>query len=171
VAGQERRQLKHRFQGGISHFPNKGSAARVAANGHVRTRPAARGPKWDDNRGTWNRTLLAETIWNAFAPTLEVGFAHLPGALGGDASESGERAFHGLHPTASLWWGPMTGWKNFWVACGSDAGFSQGGASAWRLSRWIGSTGDPVGRTSGHGTVRAMRLDNHDALHQRKGWA
>ena len=38
--------------------------------------------------------------------------------------------------------GPVKGLKNFWVACGVMAGFSQGGGVGLALSRWL-IDGDP----------------------------
>ena len=45
-------------------------------------------------------------------------------------------------PTAIRWSGPVRGLKNFWVACGVMAGFSQGGGVGLALSQWMVS-GDP----------------------------
>ena len=35
------------------------------------------------------------------------------------------------------WWGPVPGLRNFWVACGVMAGFSQGGGVGLSLAQWM----------------------------------
>ena len=45
-------------------------------------------------------------------------------------------------PTAIRWWARSAGCRNFWVACGVMAGFSQGGGVGLALAQWM-VEGDP----------------------------
>ena len=63
--------------------------------------------------------------------------------------------------------GPVRGLRNFWVACGVMAGFSQGGGVGLALSNWM-VDGDPGLRRLGDGR-RPLRRLGDAGLHQRQG--
>ena len=57
-------------------------------------------------------------------------------------------------PTAIRWSGRCAGWRNFWVACGVMAGFSQGGGVGLALANWMIAWRSRAS-TSGRWTSRA----------------
>ena len=74
-------------------------------------------------------------------PELERGFKHFP-AL---AKVGIKRVVNGpftFAPDGNPLVGPVNGIKNYWLACGVMAGFSQGGGIGLVLSRWM-TEGDP----------------------------
>jgi dimethylglycine dehydrogenase len=97
---------------------------------------------WSPVETPWDFTqsLLPEDL-ERIAPSLEVGFEHFP-----SLAEAGIRkVVNGpftFAPDGNPLVGPIRGLKNFWVACGVMAGFSQGGGVGLALSQWM-VEGDP----------------------------
>ncbi len=75
------------------------------------------------------------------APELEAGFRHFPALekVGLKKVINGPFTFA---PDGNPLVGPVRGIKNYWLACGVMAAFSQGGGVGLVLSRWM-ATGDP----------------------------
>ena len=75
------------------------------------------------------------------APSLEVAFQHFPrlGELGIRKVVNGPFTFA---PDGNPLVGPVAGLRNYWVACGVMAGFSQGGGVGLSLANWM-VEGDP----------------------------
>src|SRR5215467_5035585 len=100
------------------------------------------GVPWSPVTTPWDFTqsLLPEDL-ERIAPSLEVGFRHFP-----TLAEAGIRkVVNGpftFAPDGNPLVGPIRGLKNFWVACGVMAGFSQGGGVGLTLSQWM-VDGDP----------------------------
>jgi dimethylglycine dehydrogenase len=100
------------------------------------------GVPWSPATTPWDfgQDLLPNDL-ERIAPSLEVGFAHFPAleAAGIKKVVNGPFTFA---PDGNPLVGPIRGLKNFWVACGVMAGFSQGGGVGLALSRWM-VDGDP----------------------------
>ncbi len=100
------------------------------------------GVPWSEVATPWDfgQDLLPNDL-ERIAPSLEVGFAHFPSleAAGIKKVVNGPFTFA---PDGNPLVGPIRGLKNFWVACGVMAGFSQGGGVGLALSRWM-VDGDP----------------------------
>ncbi len=100
------------------------------------------GVPWSPETTPWDfgQDLLPNDL-ERIAPSLEVGFAHFPAleAAGIKKVVNGPFTFA---PDGNPLIGPIRGLKNFWVACGVMAGFSQGGGVGLALSRWM-VDGDP----------------------------
>ena len=100
------------------------------------------GVPWAERETPWNFTheLLAPDL-DRIAPSLEVGFRHFP-AL----ERAGiKRVINGpftFAPDGNPLIGPVRGLRNYWVACGVMAGFSQGGGVGLALANWM-VHGDP----------------------------
>ena len=100
------------------------------------------GVPWSERETPWDfgQDLLPNDL-DRIAPSLEVCFEHFP-ALG----EAGIRkVINGpftFAPDGNPLIGPVKGLKNFWVACGVMAGFSQGGGVGLALAHWM-VDGDP----------------------------
>ena len=100
------------------------------------------GVPWSTRETPWDfgQDLLPNDL-ERIAPSLEIGFAHFPAM--GDAGI--KRVVNGpftFAPDGNPLLGPVKGLKNFWVACGVMAGFSQGGGVGLSLAHWI-VDGDP----------------------------
>jgi dimethylglycine dehydrogenase len=99
---------------------------------------------WSPKSTPWDFSaeLLAPDL-ERIAPNLEMGFQHFP-AIG----EAGiRRVINGpftFAPDGNPLVGPVRGMRNFWVACGVMAGFSQGGGVGYSLANWM-IEGDPGG--------------------------
>ncbi|MFO1170399.1 MAG: FAD-dependent oxidoreductase [Hyphomicrobiaceae bacterium] len=93
------------------------------------------GAEWD-----FGQDLLPPEL-DRIAPELEIGFARFPALqkVGIKRWVNGPFTFT---PDGNPLIGPVPGLKNFWVACGCMAGFSQGGAIGLALSHWM-VEGDP----------------------------
>jgi dimethylglycine dehydrogenase len=100
------------------------------------------GVPWAERETPWDFTheLLAPDL-DRIAPSLEVGFRHFP-AL----ERAGiKRVINGpftFAPDGNPLIGPVRGLRNYWVACGVMAGFSQGGGVGLALANWM-AHGDP----------------------------
>jgi dimethylglycine dehydrogenase len=89
---------------------------------------------------TFGRELLQPDL-DRIAPNLELGYKHFP-AL---ANAGIKRVINGpftFTPDGNPIVGPVQGVRNFWLACGVMAGFSQGGGVGLALSQWM-VNGDP----------------------------
>jgi dimethylglycine dehydrogenase len=100
------------------------------------------GVPWSAHTTPWDfaQSLLPNDL-ERIAPSLEVGFEHFP-ALGEVGIRKVVNGPFTFAPDGNPLVGPVRGLKNFWVACGVMAGFSQGGGVGLALSQWM-VEGDP----------------------------
>ena len=100
------------------------------------------GVPWSPRETPWEFTqsLLPNDL-ERIAPSLEVGFQHFP-ALGEVGIRKVVNGPFTFAPDGNPLVGPIRGLRNFWVACGVMAGFSQGGGVGLALSQWM-VEGDP----------------------------
>ena len=100
------------------------------------------GVPWSARETPWDfaQSLLPNDL-ERIAPSLEVGFEHFP-ALGEVGIRKVVNGPFTFAPDGNPLVGPVRGLKNFWVACGVMAGFSQGGGVGLALSQWM-VDGDP----------------------------
>src|ERR1700745_2828806 len=100
------------------------------------------GVPWSPRQTPWDFTqsLLPNDL-ERIAPSLEVGFEHFP-ALGQAGIRKVVNGPFTFAPDGNPLVGPIKGFRNFWVACGVMAGFSQGGGVGLALSHWM-VDGDP----------------------------
>ncbi len=100
------------------------------------------GVPWSPRETPWDFTqsLLPNDL-ERIAPSLEVGFRHFP-ALGEAGIRKVVNGPFTFAPDGNPLVGPIRGLRNFWVACGVMAGFSQGGGVGLALSQWM-VEGDP----------------------------
>jgi dimethylglycine dehydrogenase len=100
------------------------------------------GVPWSEVTTPWDfgQDLLANDL-ERIAPSLEVGFRHFPALESAGIRKVVNGPFT-FAPDGNPLIGPIKGLKNFWVACGVMAGFSQGGGVGLALSRWM-VDGDP----------------------------
>ncbi len=100
------------------------------------------GVPWSPVATPWDfaQSLLPNDL-DRIAPSLEVAFEHFPalGEVGVRKVVNGPFTFA---PDGNPLIGPIKGLRNFWVACGVMAGFSQGGGVGLALSQWM-VNGDP----------------------------
>jgi len=100
------------------------------------------GVPWSAAETPWDfaQSLLPNDL-DRIAPSLEVAFEHFPalGEVGVRKVVNGPFTFA---PDGNPLVGPVKGLRNFWVACGVMAGFSQGGGVGLALSQWM-INGDP----------------------------
>ncbi len=97
---------------------------------------------WSERETPWDfgQNLLPNDL-DRIAPSLETAFQHFPqlGEVGIRKVVNGPFTFA---PDGNPLVGPVKGLKNFWVACGVMAGFSQGGGVGLALANWM-IDGDP----------------------------
>jgi dimethylglycine dehydrogenase len=100
------------------------------------------GVPWSPTETPWDfgQDLLANDL-ERIAPSLEVAFEHFP-ALGAAGIRKVVNGPFTFAPDGNPLVGPVKGLKNFWVACGVMAGFSQGGGVGLALAHWL-IDGDP----------------------------
>src|ERR1700719_1634939 len=100
------------------------------------------GKPWSEVTTPWDfgQDLLPNDL-ERIAPSLEVGFEHFP-ALGAAGIKKVVNGPFTFAPDGNPLVGPIRGLKNFWVACGVMAGFSQGGGVGLALAHWM-VDGDP----------------------------
>jgi dimethylglycine dehydrogenase len=100
------------------------------------------GVPWSPVATPWDfaQSLLPNDL-DRIAPSLELAFQHFPalGEVGVRKVVNGPFTFA---PDGNPLVGPVGGLRNFWVACGVMAGFSQGGGVGLALSQWM-VNGDP----------------------------
>ena len=100
------------------------------------------GVPWSPRTTPWDfgQDLLPNDL-ERIAPSLAVGFEHFPRL----ASAGIKKVVNGpftFAPDGNPLIGPIRGLRNFWVACGVMAGFSQGGGVGLTLASWM-VDGDP----------------------------
>jgi len=100
------------------------------------------GVPWSERVTPWDfgQDLLPNDL-ERIAPSLEVGFEHFP-ALGRVGIRKVVNGPFTFAPDGNPLVGPIKGLRNFWVACGVMAGFSQGGGVGLTLAQWM-VEGDP----------------------------
>ena len=95
------------------------------------------GVPWSPVTTPWDfaQSLLPNDL-ERIAPSLELAFQHFPalGEVGVRKVVNGPFTFA---PDGNPLVGPVRGLRNFWVACGVMAGFSQGGGVGLALSQWM----------------------------------
>ena len=100
------------------------------------------GVPWSERTTPWDFGQdLLPTDLDRIAPSLEVAFEHFP-ALGRAGIRKVINGPFTFAPDGNPLIGPVAGLKNFWVACGVMAGFSQGGGVGLALAHWM-VDGDP----------------------------
>jgi dimethylglycine dehydrogenase len=100
------------------------------------------GVPWSTRVTPWDfgQDLLPNDL-ERIAPSLEVGFRHFPRLESAGIRKVVNGPFT-FAPDGNPLVGPVRGIRNYWVACGVMAGFSQGGGVGLALSHWI-AEGDP----------------------------
>jgi len=100
------------------------------------------GVPWSPNSTPWDfgPTLLPDDI-ERMAANLDVGFRHFPAFQRAGIKKIINGPFT-FAPDGNPLVGPVQGLRNYWVACGVMAGFSQGGGVGLALSNWM-ADGDP----------------------------
>ncbi len=97
---------------------------------------------WQPKETPWEFGMeLLQPDLERIGPSLEMGYRHFP-AL---AKAGIKRVINGpftFTPDGNPLVGPVQGLRNYWVACGVMAGFSQGGGVGLALSQWM-VNGDP----------------------------
>ncbi len=100
------------------------------------------GVPWSERDTPWDFThALLPNDLERIAPSLEVGFRHFPALERAGIKKIINGPFT-FAPDGNPLIGPIRGLRNYWVACGVMAGFSQGGGVGLALSNWI-IHGDP----------------------------
>ena len=100
------------------------------------------GVPWSPKATPWDfgPTLLPDDM-DRMAENLEVGFRHFPPFQKAGIKKIINGPFT-FAPDGNPLIGPIRGLRNYWVACGVMAGFSQGGGVGLALSNWM-CDGDP----------------------------
>ncbi|MGA3157804.1 MAG: FAD-dependent oxidoreductase [Steroidobacteraceae bacterium] len=100
------------------------------------------GVPWSARTTPWDfgQDLLPNDL-DRIAPSLEVGFQHFPRLANAGIKKVVNGPFT-FAPDGNPLVGPVRGLRNYWVACGVMAGFSQGGGVGLALSHWM-VDGDP----------------------------
>ena len=100
------------------------------------------GVPWSERETPWDfgHELLPPDL-DRIADSLAVGFAHFPAFERAGIKNVINGPFT-FAPDGNPLIGPVRGLKNFYVACGVMAGFSQGGGVGLALANWI-AEGDP----------------------------
>ena len=100
------------------------------------------GVPWSPRTTPWDfgQDLLPNDL-ERIAPSLEVGFQHFPRLASAGIRKIVNGPFT-FAPDGNPLVGPVRGLRNFWVACGVMAGFSQGGGVGLTLAQWM-VEGDP----------------------------
>ncbi len=100
------------------------------------------GVPWSEQDTPWDFEMaLLPNDLDRISERLEVGFAHFPAF----ASAGIKRVINGpftFAPDGNPLIGPVRGLRNYWLACGVMAGFSQGGGVGLALANWM-VDGDP----------------------------
>ncbi len=97
---------------------------------------------WSERTTPWNfsHELLPPDL-DRIAPSLEVGFRHFPPIERAGIKKVINGPFT-FAPDGNPVVGPVKGLRNYWLACGVMAGFSQGGGVGLTLANWM-VEGDP----------------------------
>ena len=100
------------------------------------------GVPWSPKTTPWNFSAeLLPPDLDRIADNLEVGFRHFPALADAGIKQIVNGPFT-FAPDGNPLIGPVRGMRNFWVACGVMAGFSQGGGVGLALASWM-THGDP----------------------------
>ncbi|GGH29199.1 glycine cleavage system protein T [Alsobacter metallidurans] len=100
------------------------------------------GKPWSETVTPWDFGQdLLEPDLDRIAPSLEVGFEHFPAFARAGIKKIINGPFT-FAPDGNPLVGPVRGLRNYWVACGVMAGFSQGGGVGLALANWM-IQGDP----------------------------
>ncbi len=97
---------------------------------------------WSERETPWDfgQNLLPNDL-ERIAPSLETAFKHFPALAKAGIRKTVNGPFT-FAPDGNPLIGPVRGLKNYWVACGVMAGFSQGGGVGLALANWM-IEGDP----------------------------
>ncbi len=97
---------------------------------------------WSERETPWDFTheLLPPDL-DRIAGSLELGFRHFPALERAGIKRIVNGPFT-FAPDGNPLIGPIRGLRNYWVACGVMAGFSQGGGVGLALANWM-TDGDP----------------------------
>jgi dimethylglycine dehydrogenase len=100
------------------------------------------GVPWSERETPWDfaHELLAPDL-DRIAGSLELGFRHFPALERAGIKRIVNGPFT-FAPDGNPLIGPIRGLRNYWVACGVMAGFSQGGGVGLALANWM-TDGDP----------------------------
>ena len=100
------------------------------------------GVPWSPRVTPWDfgQDLLPQDL-DRIAPSLEVAFEHFPRLATAGVRKVVNGPFT-FAPDGNPLLGPVAGLRNYWVACGVMAGFSQGGGVGLSLANWM-VEGDP----------------------------
>jgi dimethylglycine dehydrogenase len=100
------------------------------------------GVPWSPKETPWDfgQNLLPPDL-DRIAPSLEIGFKHFPAIERAGIKRIVNGPFT-FAPDGNPLVGPVRGLRNYWVACGVMAGFSQGGGVGLALASWM-IDGDP----------------------------
>ncbi|WP_299625933.1 FAD-dependent oxidoreductase [Pelagibius sp.] len=100
------------------------------------------GVPWSEKTTSWDfgHELLQPDL-DRISDNLEVAFEHFPALAEAGIKQVINGPFT-FAPDGNPLVGPVRGLKNYWVACGVMAGFSQGGGVGLALSAWM-TEGDP----------------------------
>jgi dimethylglycine dehydrogenase len=100
------------------------------------------GVPWSPRSTPWDfgQDLLPNDL-ERIAPSLQVAFEHFPRLADAGIRKIVNGPFT-FAPDGNPLVGPVPGLRNYWVACGVMAGFSQGGGVGLALSNWM-VDGDP----------------------------
>ena len=95
------------------------------------------GVPWSERETPWDfdHELLPPDL-DRIAPSLEIGFRHFPAFERAGIKQIINGPFT-FAPDGNPLIGPIRGLRNFWVACGVMAGFSQGGGVGLALANWM----------------------------------
>ena len=125
------------------------------------------GVPWSPKTTPWDfgQDLLPNDL-ERIAPSVTVAFEHFPRLETAGIKKVVNGPFT-FAPDGNPLVGPIKGLKNYWVACGVMAGFSQGGGVGLSLANWMVEW-RPGRRHLGDGR-RALRRLGQPALHEREG--
>ena len=100
------------------------------------------GVPWSAHTTPWDfgQDLLPNDL-DRLAPSLDVAFQHFPRLESAGIRKIVNGPFT-FAPDGNPLVGPIRGLRNYWVACGVMAGFSQGGGVGLTIANWI-TEGDP----------------------------
>jgi dimethylglycine dehydrogenase len=130
---------------------------------------------WNVDGAPWDygTELIPEDV-DRIAPELEIGFRRFPCLANAGIRRWVNGAFT-FTPDGNPLVGPVPGLKNYWVACGVMAGFSQGGGVGLSLAEWM-VEGEPsrnvfgmdVARYGPFSVNRKYLLDRTGEFYQRR---
>ncbi len=135
LAGAEKEFVNTTDYSGEIYLRQEGRGALI---GTYEANPVAWSP--DTTPDDFSMQLLPDDL-ERLAPAFEVGFRHFP-AIGRAGIKKAINGPFTFAPDGNPLVGPVSGLRNYWVACAVMAGFSQGGGVGLALSQWM-AHGDP----------------------------